>query len=39
MKLYETVAIIVRHFQKEDVITSSFENDQDNLGEDINWED
>ena len=40
MKLYETIAIIVRHFQNEDVITSSnFENDHDNLGGDINWED
>lgn len=38
MKLYEAVAIIVWHYDKSDVITSSFEDSQDNLGKDIDWE-
>ena len=39
MMPYEKIKIIVWRFEEEDIITSSnFMNDQDNLGEDIEWE-
>ena len=39
MKLYETILVTMLSLQNDDVFTSSnFENDQDNLGGDINWE-